>query len=63
MSTLDTTTEQAVDCDGLETVDWDDIRHRLWDPWPSPHTPLECRWVRDEASDGRLISVWYSRPR
>jgi|GEM_PF-6698973 hypothetical protein len=55
MSTLDATTEQ--------TVDWDDLSHRLRDPWPPRHTPLECRWVPDEASDGRLISVWCSSPR
>jgi hypothetical protein len=71
LSTLDTSTEQTVewaefqtvDCGGLETFDGDDVSHRLRDPWLPRHTFLECRWVQDEASDGRLISVWCSRPR
>jgi hypothetical protein len=70
MSTLDTSTEQTVewddfqtvDCDDFQTVSWDDTPHRLRDPLPPRHTPLECRWVRDEAGDGHLISVWCRRP-
>jgi hypothetical protein len=71
LSTLDTSTEQTVewdqfqtvDCDDFQTVDSDYVPHRLRVPWPSRHTPLECRWVQDEARDDRLISVWCRRPR
>ena len=70
MSTLDTSTEQTVgwdefqtvDCNEFQTFDGEDVPHLLLDPLPPRHIPLECRWVRDEASD-RLISVWYRRLR
>jgi hypothetical protein len=63
MSTVDTSTEQTVEWDELQTVDWDDVPHRLRDPWPFWSTQLRCEWVRDEANDERLISVWYRGPR
>ena len=66
MSTLDTSTEQAeqkVEWNEFQTVHWHDVPHRLRDPLPPPQTPLGCRWVRDEAGDHRLISVWSRRPR
>jgi hypothetical protein len=56
-------TEQTVEQDEVQTVDWDDAPDRLRVSRPSRSTRLECRWVRDEASGDRLISVWYESPR
>ena len=63
MSTVETSTEQTGESDEFQTVDRDDVPQRLRVSPPFWSTPLKCGWVREEADDEGLISVWYRRPR